>query len=333
MLRAYRSPFDKLRASLGSVSLTTDGAGAVVSEQKFTAWGVVRAANGAMPTDVGYTGQRADASTGLMFYGARYYDAALARFVSADTIVPGAGNPQALNRYSYVLGNPLKYTDPTGHCAIADDRCLEEKQHFEMEYRLTLNGDIQIEDIINLRDAFELVAYHSSTQIVYAALKGVAIIKWADSMVLPICQRPANACQTHMTINLFAKNFAFNRYDFSAFRIFLGTIAHEFAHLWDSRTPGSESHGGIWEAMGRKTGSDWVNCDEDDCEGEHWKWRLGPEGPQIRNSWARENPWEDWARSFELWVVYDQDLLDRTYTGDQWRARQQFIATWIGKHQ
>ncbi|MHC4183637.1 MAG: RHS repeat-associated core domain-containing protein, partial [Planctomycetota bacterium] len=35
--------------------------------------------------------------------------------MSADTIVPDPTNPQALNRYSYVLNNPVKYTDPTGH--------------------------------------------------------------------------------------------------------------------------------------------------------------------------------------------------------------------------
>jgi hypothetical protein len=35
--------------------------------------------------------------------------------VQADTVVPEAGNPQALNRYSYTLNNPLKYTDPSGH--------------------------------------------------------------------------------------------------------------------------------------------------------------------------------------------------------------------------
>jgi len=37
------------------------------------------------------------------------------RFVSVDTIVPGYTNPQSLNRYSYVLNNPLRYNDPSGH--------------------------------------------------------------------------------------------------------------------------------------------------------------------------------------------------------------------------
>ncbi|PKO20398.1 MAG: hypothetical protein CVU38_20330 [Chloroflexi bacterium HGW-Chloroflexi-1] len=61
-----------------------------------------------------FTGQRREVSTGLMYYGARFYDPALGRFIQADTIVAEPGNPQALNRYSYVLGNPLRYTDPTG---------------------------------------------------------------------------------------------------------------------------------------------------------------------------------------------------------------------------
>jgi RHS repeat-associated protein len=54
-------------------------------------------------------------AVGLMDYGARFYDPALGRFVSADSVVPEPGNPQALNRYAYVLGNPLRYVDPTGH--------------------------------------------------------------------------------------------------------------------------------------------------------------------------------------------------------------------------
>ncbi|MCB8943972.1 MAG: hypothetical protein H6658_09475 [Ardenticatenaceae bacterium] len=39
----------------------------------------------------------------------------LNRFLSADSIVPNFTNPQSLNRYSYVLNSPLRYTDPTGH--------------------------------------------------------------------------------------------------------------------------------------------------------------------------------------------------------------------------
>jgi hypothetical protein len=52
-----------------------------------------------------------------MYFNARYYSGALGRFVSADTVVPGAGNPQAFNRYSYGSNNPIRYSDPTGHCA------------------------------------------------------------------------------------------------------------------------------------------------------------------------------------------------------------------------
>ena len=61
-----------------------------------------------------FTGQRLD-STGLYYYGARYYDPHIGRFISPDTIVPQPFNPQSLNRYSYCLNNPLKYIDPTGH--------------------------------------------------------------------------------------------------------------------------------------------------------------------------------------------------------------------------
>jgi len=32
-----------------------------------------------------------------------------------DTIVPELADPQTLNRYSYALNNPVRYTDPTGH--------------------------------------------------------------------------------------------------------------------------------------------------------------------------------------------------------------------------
>ena len=51
---------------------------------------------------------------------AREYLPSLGRFLSADSIVPGAGNPQALNRYAYVFNSPLRYSDPTGHLPTED---------------------------------------------------------------------------------------------------------------------------------------------------------------------------------------------------------------------
>jgi RHS repeat-associated protein len=56
---------------------------------------------------------------GLYFYKARWYDSALGRFSQADTIVPGAGDPRAWDRYAYVKNNPVVYNDPSGHYCTA----------------------------------------------------------------------------------------------------------------------------------------------------------------------------------------------------------------------
>ena len=60
-------------------------------------------------------GRGTTTATGLYYYGARDDDPIAGRFISADSIVPSPGNPQALNRYSYALNNPLRYIDPSGN--------------------------------------------------------------------------------------------------------------------------------------------------------------------------------------------------------------------------
>ncbi len=84
---------------------------------RYTPFGETRF--GDAPTDRRFTGQREEAGIGLYDYGARFYLASVGRFVSADSIIPDPKNPQALNRYSYVLNNPLRYYDPDGHSALA----------------------------------------------------------------------------------------------------------------------------------------------------------------------------------------------------------------------
>jgi hypothetical protein len=45
----------------------------------------------------------------------RVYDPQIGRFLSADPYIQAPYNTQSYNRYSYVVNNPLKYTDPTGN--------------------------------------------------------------------------------------------------------------------------------------------------------------------------------------------------------------------------
>jgi RHS repeat-associated protein len=58
-----------------------------------------------------YTGREND-QTGLMYYRARYYNPACARFISEDPIGWASGQ---VNNYAYVAGNPVGFRDPSGN--------------------------------------------------------------------------------------------------------------------------------------------------------------------------------------------------------------------------
>ena len=53
-------------------------------------------------------------AVGLIHMNGRVYDPTLGRFLSADPTMQFPKNMQNYNRYSYVLNNPLSYTDPSG---------------------------------------------------------------------------------------------------------------------------------------------------------------------------------------------------------------------------
>ena len=82
----------------------SDSSGALINNIKYAAFGETM--SGDVPTDKKFTGQRLD-GTGLYYYGARYYDAGIGRFINADTIVQNPANPQTFNRYFYTLNRPL----------------------------------------------------------------------------------------------------------------------------------------------------------------------------------------------------------------------------------
>lgn len=88
----------------------------VKGTQSFYPFGEMRAEWGVFDTERGFTGQIFDGGTGLGFYNAHYYDSALGKFISPDSIVPNPHDPSDFNRFVYVCNSPLIYIDPSGHC-------------------------------------------------------------------------------------------------------------------------------------------------------------------------------------------------------------------------
>jgi RHS repeat-associated protein len=91
----------------------------------FDAWGKRRLINGAdgdpyvgnIATQRGFTGHEMLDEVGLIHMNGRIYDPATGRMMQADPIIQNPFDPQNFNRYSYVLNNPLSFTDPSGYSA------------------------------------------------------------------------------------------------------------------------------------------------------------------------------------------------------------------------
>jgi RHS repeat-associated protein len=110
---------------LGSISVITT-ASALVERNSYDAWGKRRFPDGTddpagsiiSATTRGFTGEEELSGFGLVHLNGRVYDPKVGRMMSADPLVPEPMNGEAWNRYSYVINNPLKYTDPTGHTTM-----------------------------------------------------------------------------------------------------------------------------------------------------------------------------------------------------------------------
>ncbi len=159
---------------LGSTSITADGSsGAYVSEVRYMPFGRDRYTNGTTPTTYRFTGQRQEAGLGpdpwlggLYYFNARWMDPLVGRFAAADNIVPEPGNPQSLNRFTFALNNPLRFTDPTGHCSgdpadtqNPDLACWQMIELIQSSYgNVTVDSaNWTTDELMGLKDALDLV--------------------------------------------------------------------------------------------------------------------------------------------------------------------------------
>ena|GEM_PF-6226203 len=103
------------RDHLGSVRVTKGQYGAMWSADDYYPYGLQMPGRSYVSSYPGtkdnFTGHELDDETGLLYAGARYYGAALARWGRVD---PLGEKYAAWSPYNYVLGNPLGLVDPEG---------------------------------------------------------------------------------------------------------------------------------------------------------------------------------------------------------------------------
>ena len=105
---------------LGGTNVATDRDGAIREIREYRPFGATAFSHVVYddPVDQGryyFTQHYEDPESSLIFMQARYYDPELGRFISPDTIVQSAENPQTFNRYAYAGNNPVNNVDPSGH--------------------------------------------------------------------------------------------------------------------------------------------------------------------------------------------------------------------------
>jgi len=61
-----------------------------------------------------FAGQKDDPETGMKYFGARYYHATSARWISADSVLVHAYDPRSLNKYACVRNDPVNLVDRLG---------------------------------------------------------------------------------------------------------------------------------------------------------------------------------------------------------------------------
>ena len=186
------SSTQRLADHLCSTSLTTDSAGNVISELRYTAWGEVRYQAGTTSTGYQFTGQYSYAADfGLLYYGARFYDPQLGRFSSPDSIIPQSQGVQGWDRYAYVNNNPVSHNDPTGHCS--DFISCITPDAFVLSIGYNASFPVNVENVVRV---FHLIDHIDSELPISLPLIAISTSyknKSLDLVIVPFGENPGSA--------------------------------------------------------------------------------------------------------------------------------------------
>lgn len=111
------------RDHISNTRLTTSMDGTQQSKLEYMPYGGIYKEASEGPDNFRYKfgSKELDEGADLYYFNARYYDPLTGRFITADTQLGGhPWQADVLNRYAYVLNNPIKNSDPSGNSVVAD---------------------------------------------------------------------------------------------------------------------------------------------------------------------------------------------------------------------
>ncbi len=122
---------------LGNVNLITDSSGNVIQTYDYDAFGNVVAESGSLENEYKYKSKETSEETGLVYFGARYYNPLLGRFITPDPL----GMVDGANVYMYCGNDPVNLMDEWGLMGFDYDKFTKEveKWRFDNIYVTTAN--------------------------------------------------------------------------------------------------------------------------------------------------------------------------------------------------
>ena len=97
-------------SNLGNVNQVTNSAGAVIQTYDYDSFGNITAQSGALTAKYAYKTKEYSPETGLIFFGARYYNPLIGRFITPDPL----GQVDGPNVYLYLNDDPVNKYDLWG---------------------------------------------------------------------------------------------------------------------------------------------------------------------------------------------------------------------------
>lgn len=206
--------YSSIADHLGTPVKQINSSGTVVEAVTYGPFGAILSQTGTLNTKHGYTGHEYDVDTGLTYAEARYYNAAIGKFISQDPAFWDLSrlqiqltDPQSWNSYSYARNNPIKYNDPDGQFwdTVVDvglttwDGARYIKSFADAtagaittgigeltnNQRLTNIGDTQLsQGVQGMKNAGGDLAWDAAgTAVPFVPVAGVKVVKNADNIV------------------------------------------------------------------------------------------------------------------------------------------------------